>query len=58
MVCLTAKGYNKLFLAAGNNLGTAGVDELGEEFIDAKKSKSDGCIQKKSEIKNYIKIFN
>jgi hypothetical protein len=34
---LTAKGYNKLFLAAGNNLGTEGSDELGDEFIDAKK---------------------
>ena len=35
----TAHGYNKLFLAAGNTLGTAGTDELGEEFIDAKKTR-------------------
>ena len=33
----TAHGYNKLFFTAANNLGTAGNDELGEEFIDAKK---------------------
>jgi len=33
----TAHGYNKLFLTAANNLGTAGNDELGDEFIDAKK---------------------
>jgi hypothetical protein len=35
----SAHGYNKLFLAAGNTLGTAGSDELGEEFIDAKKTR-------------------
>mgnify|MGYP003126275521 FL=1 len=35
----TSHGYNKLFLAAGNTLGTAGSDELGEEFIDAKKTR-------------------
>ena len=35
----SAKGYNRLFLAAANTLGIAGTDELGEEFIDAKKSR-------------------
>ena len=35
----SAHGYNKLFLTSANTLGTAGNDELGEEFIDAKKTR-------------------
>jgi len=33
----SATGYNKLFITASSTLGTEGSDELGDEFIDAKK---------------------
>ena len=36
-VAIKCHGYNKLFLTSASTLGTEGSDELGDEFIDAKK---------------------